>query len=412
MRLLTLFSSPVFGLALALGAVCLPALERVSGANATLETLAGTRSAALGGAALALSSDLPALSSNPQQLADLQYSELAFAHVSYYEGTAYDYAAMGWPLGLAGSAGLAVSRFGATGIPLISASEPLPEGGNYNTFSISDWVITGAWGRHFGKLAVGLSAHGLKRELDQTGWGFRADAGLRYPVFSRLEASALLQGWTSSAARWESGYSEYSPPELKLALHGQEPFPYFYGTAHLYWQGAGVFHHENRDLVWDGDLFDTTSTSVSTDNGTLWQTPLDWLADGSMGLEFVTEFGIALRAGLAQISEPSSWTAGAGIQPFPWFQADYAYQSHPVLSGVHRVAISFSPGLYLHPAPVKKAAQQAVPAANPVDSATAPATPPVPEVHAPTAQTPAQPASPSAQPSSPEEDMGGTYWEE
>lgn len=411
MRLLTLFSSPVFGLALALAAVCLPALERVSGANATLETLAGTRSAALGGTALALPADLPALSSNPQQLADLRHSELAFAHVSYYEGTAYDYAAMGWPLGLAGSAGLAVSRFGATGIPLISTSDPLPEGGNYNTFSISDWVVTGAWGRHFGKLAVGLSAHGLKRELDQTGWGFRADAGLRYPVFSRLEASALLQGWTSSAARWESGYSEYSPPELKLALHGHEPFPYLYGTAHLYWQGAGIFHRENRDLVWDGDLFDTTSTSVSTDNGTPWQTPLDWLADGAMGLEFATEFGIALRAGLAQIGEPSSWTAGAGIQPFPWLQADYAYQSHPVLSGVHRVAISFSPGLYLHPAPVAKAAQPTIPATSPIDSAPAPAGQSVPEIQTPTAQTPTEPVGQSAPPP-PEEDMGGTYWEE
>lgn len=395
---ISLFARAAF-LAVVLVSIPAFALERTVGTNATLETQAGTRSAALGGASLAIPADLPALTTNPQQLAGLEHSELAFAHVAYYEGTEYDYAAMGWPLGSAGALGLGVSRFGASGIPLIRESDPLPEGNNYQTFNLSDWVITGAWGRAFGKLSTGLSVHGLKRELDQTGWGFRADAGIRYAILPQLAFSTLLQGWTSSAAHWESGQNEYSPPEIKVALHGSEPFPYFYGKGHLYWQSAGLLHRENRNLEWDGDLFDTTLAATANGGGTAWQDLLDWLAGGSLGLEFITDYGISLRAGLLQIQNPAAWTAGAGIQPFPWLQADYAYQHHPVLSATHRVALSFYPGLFLNPEKSSAPPQTTSNLPDPPSTDTQ-------EIPVQT-ETPAQPATATPPP----EDTG-TYWEE
>lgn len=327
----------------------IPALERTVGVNATLETQAGTRSAALGGAALAVPSDLPALSQNPHQLATQQHSEITFTHVGYYEDTQYDFAAMGWPLGSLGGLGVAVSRFGATGIPLIRENDPLPEGSNYATFSLSDWVVTGAWGRSFGKTSLGLSAHGLKRDLDQSGWGFRADFSGRYQWSPRWEVSALLKGWTSTAARWESGQTEYYSPELQLGFHASEPFPYFYGVAHVFWQSAGVFHRENRDLEWDGNVFDTTSTSVSVRGKTPWQDPLDWLQGGSLGFEFQLAQKLSLRAGVQQIGLLSSWTAGFGVHPLRWFQASYAFQNHPILSGVHRASITLFPGILMNP---------------------------------------------------------------
>ena len=383
------------------------ALERVSGANATLESLAGTRAAALGGVALPLPADLPALSANPWQLAELRESELAFAHVSYYEDTWYDYAAMGWPLGSAGTLGLAASRFGADGIPLLREGDPLPSGEDYETFSLSDWVITGAWGRSFGKLALGISAHALRRELDQSGWGFRSDLAARYTLHPRLEVSALLQGWTSSAARWESGQAEYSPPEIKLGLHGSEDFPYFYGTAHLYWQSAGLLHRENRSFAWEGDLFDTTLSSVDTAGGTLWQDPLDWLSGGGLGLEFTTSAGLSLRAGLQSLGDLQTWTAGAGLRPLPWLQADYAFQSHPVLSGTHRVAIALFPGLLMRPG-----AQPATPkpiSAPQAETPTQKADIPSPPEQAPKATPDVKPAE---GPAPAEEPTGETWWEE
>ncbi|MFA6623972.1 MAG: hypothetical protein WCS54_07650, partial [Fibrobacteraceae bacterium] len=50
-------------------APCLFAADRVVGTNATLETIAGARSAGVGGAAMAVDEDYLELSENPYQLA-------------------------------------------------------------------------------------------------------------------------------------------------------------------------------------------------------------------------------------------------------------------------------------------------------------------------------------------------------
>lgn len=391
------------------------ASERVSGANATLETQAGTRAAALGGADLPLPSDLAALQGNPQQLADLKFSTVEFSHVSYYEDTRYDYAAMGWPLGESGALGLSISRFGADGIPLIGENDPLPEGDNYRTFSISDWVVTGAWARRFGRFSTGLSVHALRRELDQDGWGFRSDAGLRFDANKRLALSALLKGWTSSAARWESGTTEYSPPEVLLGLHANEPVPYLYGNISLYWQSAGLLHRENRSLEWEGDPYDTSSTAVETQGERFWKDPVDWLQGGRAGLEYGTDKGFFLRGGLQHLGTLQSWTAGAGVSPFTWLQAEYAYQNHPVLSGVHRVSLTILPGVLLTPPgstlptpnlPVAPAIQ-APPVKEPIPVSDITASPDQGSITA----TPENTTSPSSDvPDS--SDAGGMHWEE
>lgn len=404
--------------ALALSGVVVSAwgeTERVAGANATLETQAGTRAAALGGAALPLPSDLAALQGNPQQLADLKFSTVEFAHVSYYEDSRYDYAAMGWPLGESGALGLSISRFGADGIPLIGENDPLPEGDNYRTFSLSDWVVTGAWARRYGRFSTGLSVHALRRELDQDGWGFRADAGMRFDASERLAVSALLKGWTSSAARWESGTTEYSPPEILLGLHANEPVPYLYGNISFYWQSAGLLHRENRAMEWDGDPYDTSGTAVESQGERFWKDPVDWLQGGRAGLEYGTENGFFLRGGLQHLGTPQSWTAGAGLSPFTWLRAEYAYQNHPVLSGVHRVSLTILPGVLLAPpgnskvAPTTLAAP-AIQASSAKEPIPAPDNTPKPDdvTATATSESTAAPGSDEPEPA----DAGGMHWEE
>lgn len=330
----------LLSVATALLAPCLVAAERVVGTNATLETIAGARSAGVGGAAMAVDEDYLELSENPYQLAKTQNTWAAFSHVAYYEGTQYDYVSAVFPLGQGQGLGIGFSRFGADDIPWIPEGAAIPEGSDYSTFSIADYVLSVDWGRRFGKLDVGLSFHGLYRDLeDQTGWGFRSDMGVRYPVFSFLDASALLKGWTSSAATWESDEFEYSSPELYVAGNFKQHAPYFYGTFHLLWQSSGFFHRENRNESWDGEAH----------GGRLWSSPVDWLAGGRAGAEFDFDFGLSLRAGLAEIGELESWTAGAGLKLSNWFEIDYAFESHPELSAVHRVSLQVSPGLFLYP---------------------------------------------------------------
>ncbi len=321
-------------------AACAFAADRVSGANATLDIEPGARSAALGSATMAVDGDYLGLMSNPYQLANVNYAWASFSHTEYYEDTKYDYASAVIPLGTGQGLGLSFSRFGADDIPYIKEGEPLPEGTDYNTLSIADWVFSATFGHRLtDRLELGIGFHGLYREIDQTGWGFRGDAGLRYRLVDELYVSTFLKGWTSSATSWESGEFEYSSPELYLAASYGLPVSYLYGTLNLYWQGAELLHREARDLDYETD----------EDRGKrIWEDPLDWLSGGCGGIEYTFDFGLSLRAGLSSFTTFQSVTAGAGLVIAKFAKIDYAFESHPVLSHVHRVSISVSPYLFSH----------------------------------------------------------------
>jgi len=300
--------------------------ERVVGANNSLDIPQGARSAAVGTAALPVQGDLPSLAQNPLQLSWLEKLSLAFTHVSYFEETSYNGVVMALPLKDAGALGFAASRFGASDIPYIKENEDAIsiEGDNYNTLDISDWLFTSAWGKSFGKWNLAFALHLLKRELDQSGLGFRSDIAAGYEFSEKLMLVGMVKGWTSSAVKWESDYFEYSSPEAYAAFKFREPFPYFYGNLNLYWQSAGILHSESEK--------DTRA----------WKNLGNWFLASSGGLEFETNFSLSIRAGLAEISETSSLTLGAGIKPFSRLSADYALQMHNYLSNVHRISITAS----------------------------------------------------------------------
>jgi len=296
--------------------------ERVAGANSSLEVPQGARSAAVGTAALPVQSDLPSLAQNPLQLSGLEKLSLAFTHISYFEETSYNGVVMALPLRDAGALGFAASRFGASDIPYIKENEPLPEGDNYNTLNISDWLFTSAWGKNFGKWNLAFALHLLKRELDQSGWGFRSDIAAGYEFSKKFMLAGIVKGWTSSAVKWESGYFEYSSPEAYAAFKFSEPFPYFYGNLNIYWQSTGILHSESEKET------------------RAWKDPVNWFLASSGGLEFETNISLSLRAGLVKISDASSLALGVGIKPISKLSADYALQMHNELSNVHRISIT------------------------------------------------------------------------
>jgi hypothetical protein len=316
------------------------AADRVVGANATLDMEPGARSAALGSATLAVEGDYLGLLTNAYQLSQAKYMWASFSHTAYYEDTKYDYASMVIPLPKNQGLGVSFSRFGADDIPYIRDGEPVPEGSDYNTLSYADWVFSVAWGRRIiDRLDLGIAFHVLYRDMDQTGWGFRGDASARYQIMDDFYVAGLLKGWTSSATSWESGEFEYSAPEFYLALSYGLPVQYLYGKFNFYWQSAGLFHHDARDLDFDED----------THGGDrIWEDPLDWLSGGRGGVEFAFDFGLKLRVGLSSFTTFKSVTAGAGLTIANFLVVDYAFESHPVFSPVHRVSVSFSPYLFGH----------------------------------------------------------------
>ena len=121
------------------------AADRVVGANATLDIEPGARSAALGSTTLAVEGDYLGLGTNAYQLTQAKYMWASFSHTAYYEDTKYDYASMVIPLPKNQGIGVSFSRFGADDIPYIREGDPLPEGSDYNTLSIADWVFSVAW---------------------------------------------------------------------------------------------------------------------------------------------------------------------------------------------------------------------------------------------------------------------------
>ncbi|GHV16396.1 hypothetical protein AGMMS49938_16380 [Fibrobacterales bacterium] len=329
------------------------------GANNSLNAVQGAKSAGLGSAALPVQNDLPSLVQNSLQLADFEKLAIAFSHNSYFEGSAYNGVTMALPLGgrcppselsggeaegggkiggsfdyavnvsskkegycSAGTLAFAMSRFGASDIPYIKEGDPLPEGDNYNTLNIADYLFTSAWGRSFGQWNFAFALHLLHRSIDQSGWGFRSDVAGGYEFSPRFAVSAVVKGFTASAVKWESGYFEYSSPETQIAFKFSEPFPYFYGKLNAYFQSTGLLHSESEHET------------------RIWKNAGNWFLSSGAGLEFETNFHFSLRAGLVSFRETESLTLGAGITPTSWLQADYAYQKHPELAAVHRISIS------------------------------------------------------------------------
>jgi hypothetical protein len=384
------------------------AMERVSGANATLDVEPGARSAALGSSTMAVDGDYLGLVSNPYQLSTVRYGWVSFSHTAYFEDTQYDFASAVLPLGEGQGLGVSFARFGADDIPYIREGEPIPEGSDYNTLSYADWMFSVTFGRKImDRLDIGVGFHGLYREMDQTGWGFRGDAGLRYRLVDKLFVSGLLKGWTSSATTWESGEVEYSSPEFYLAASYQLPVSYLYGCLGLYWQSAGLLHHEARSLDFDTD---------EESGGRLWEDPVDWLSGGRGGVEFTFDFGLSLRAGLSSFTTLKSVTAGAGLTIAKFLRVDYAFESHPVLSPVHRVSVSISPYLFSHPEkPASVATETSLPAPQePLpQQENAPVIESVPESDVPAPASEVEEEKPdSLDKTLHEEPAGGVYWEE
>ena len=391
---------------------CSFAATFVSGVNETMNMEPGARSAALGSATMAVDGDYLGLVSNPYQLANVRYLWASFSHTAYFEDTQYDYASVAIPLGLDQGLGISFARFGADDIPYIREGDPLPEGSDYETLSIADWMLSATWGKRlFGRFELGVGFHLLYRDMDQSGFGFRGDAGLRYRILDDLYVAGLLKGWTSSASVWGSGEFEYSAPDLYLAASYGLDVRYLYGKFGFYWQSAGVLRHEPRDLGLETD---------ESRGKPLWKSPLDWLSGGHAGIEFNFDFGLSLRAGLSSFTTFESFTAGAGLVIAKFLRVDYAFESHPVLSPVHRVSVSISPYLFSHaPKPEPERPAAAAPTsllgAEPEEPEVQAVDGPAPQENAPAVPVVEENAS-GAQESSDEvletRPSGGIQWEE
>ncbi len=330
-----------------IGSASLAGAFEVMGANQSLSLNPSTRSAGTGNVQEAVQGTSLGMALHPLGMLNLQDWRFGLSHTAHYEGTTLDAASIVYPLNEKMRVGVLFSRFGASDIPWIREGEPLPADGDWETLSIADYQLSLAFARKFPlNLDAAAVLHTLYRKLDQVGYGARFDASLRWNSNLGLELGGHLIAASSSAATWESGYFEYSLPEVYSYIAYQQFVPYLYGSLRVAYRSAGMVRGDNRSFQASDSWLSDTSLSISPDSLAglaWWDSPIDWLKDGSVGMEWSMDWGGSLRLGWQSLAEWNSWTLGAGFLLYGWLQVDYAFERHPRLSGVHRIGLELKP---------------------------------------------------------------------
>lgn len=313
--------------------------NEAAGVNLSLEEGYGARHSGMAITFAGFQSDANAAANAPAAMNDVDDFTFSTAHAERFGEAKFDDFALLIPFEARSTLGVGVSRYGVSGIDLrpegVSPLESQPAG----QFSVADYLVVVAFARRFGAvegnaLDVGAGFNLLYRQLDQDGYGMRADGMAQYTWHDRFRAGALLKGLIPSAATWESGYSEYELPDLHLGVAYRQPAPYFYGTLQAAYQTEGLL--QKRAKSQGEDFGSRASSSLSKT-----------LLAGNLGLEFLFDFGLAMRFGFAEVGLGndvlSSTAFGIG---YVWRRVlgfDYSFAPHPDLLATHRVSLQFTP---------------------------------------------------------------------
>lgn len=308
-------------------------LNEAVGVNQSLEEGFGARPSGMAVGFPAFQRDADAVANAPASMNDVDDFTFSTSHVEKFGEAKFDAFAFLFPFESHSTLGLGISRYGISGIELWrEGTDPLasqPDG----VFSIADYLLVGAFARRWGGLDVGFNMNLIYRHLDQEGIGMRGDGMVQYTWSERFRLSGLMKGLIPSSASWESGYSEYEAPEVYLGGAARFPAPYFYGTLEAAWQSEGLFHR-------------TARSSVDLVGSRAWDNPQEFLATSNLGLEFLFDFGLAVRLGVSEFSSSSLSSVATFGMGYNWrhiLGLDYGFTPHPGLLSTHRISLQFTP---------------------------------------------------------------------
>jgi hypothetical protein len=313
----------------------LDGLNEAVGVNQTLEEGFGARQSGMGIGFASFQRDADAVANSPASMNDVDDFTFSTSHTEKFGAAKFDDFALLIPFESRSTLGLGISRYGISGVEnWREDSDPLaaqPAG----IFSVADYLLVGAFARRWGGFDLGLNLNVIYRHLDQEGIGMRGDGMAQYTWDKRFRVSALMKGLIPSSASWESGYSEYEAPEIYLGGAARFPAPYFYGTLEAAWQSEGLFHR-------------TARSSLDLNANRAWDKPQQFLAASNLGLEFLFDFGMAVRFGVSEFSRKSFTdvtTFGLGYNWRHVVGLDYSFTPSPnaALLATHRISLQFTP---------------------------------------------------------------------
>ncbi len=322
-------------------------IETVNHVNDAALLPVGARSAGVAGVGIGLAGDPSHLASSPAGLADVERAEVVVHHASLYEDLALsqDEIYLAAPLSY-GTLGLGISRIGADGILRAQAGQA-PDFADPSTFSATDWIASLAFARTWfdRRLRAGASLRVLGRDIDSYyGAGAQLDASAVW-LQDGFRAGLRLDRGIGGLATWESGYTEYTPPDLMLGVGYERRLPYFYGTGALAWETSGLLREQS-------------ASSFSQKDARPWVDPWLFLRSSRLAGEFRFDMGLVLRAGceiqsLTRLLDflqgedqqgqfgdsKGSVSAGAGYLWSNRLRIDYALSAHPDLGTTQRISL-------------------------------------------------------------------------
>ncbi|MFH1197219.1 MAG: PorV/PorQ family protein [bacterium] len=277
----------------------------------------GGRSAAMGGAQVAIANDVTAGYWNPAGLARIDYPQFSLMHEEHFGNLVnYNYAAVAIPYGTDMSFGLSVIRLAIDGIPntnnalIDRATKERIYDINYpnwgldydkiTEFSNADYAFYLTFAkRHSENFSWGANVKIIQRNIDDysaTGIGF--DVGATYVPMENLYLGASVIDATTTLVAWSTGRNELITPTLKVgAAYGLE----FLGGTFLPALDLDI-RFENRKFA---SYFNIGPVSF----------------DAHTGLEYNYKNIFMIRGGYSDVKQ---FTVGAGIK-LPKLNIDYSF---------------------------------------------------------------------------------------
>jgi len=311
----------------------------------------GARALGMGGAHVALASDVTAGYWNPSGLQGTRYAQVAYMHAERFGGIVqFDYGAAAAPLTARSTLGVSFFRSGVDDIPntLDAWENGQPRPDRVTLFSAADYALFVSYARELrSDLRAGASVKLVRRTIGDfaSAWGYSVDVGAQfqrgpYALGANLQdVTGMLQSWSlnrEALAGLEAFGEEVPEGGAEIVLP----------VARL---GAGIVAWPvRRDLALnaglDLDLAFDGQRSYAFNAGEVSFHP-------RVGAELVYREAVALRVGISDVTSSERFgtqltpTAGAGLALGP-LAVDYSFGDfggiRQELGYSHRVSLTYA----------------------------------------------------------------------
>jgi len=292
----------------------------------------GVDAAALGmsNAVSSFTSDVNSGYWNPAGLVNIEDSQLALMHSSYFANIAnYNYIAYAMPLDKESAIGISLIRFGVDDI--LDTTQLIDDQGNINydrieLFSTADYGLTFSYARKlkFEGFSYGVNAKIIRRIIGDfaSSWGFGLDAGIQFESKNNWKFGIMARDITTTFNAWtinEDKFAQISGaidgenqtlPETteltipKLQIGMSKKFIFHYDYSLITALDLNVRFEENNDIF---------STSVASINPAL-------------GFEFGYTDLVFLRAGVGNFQNELQFDDSESVTFQPNFGVGFKYR--------------------------------------------------------------------------------------